>query len=218
MTFNGTTYEITQFSESFDNKEILLKLVNIDGDKVDVLLSIGTGNQCIIYPEKGELDTFDCSVTERTVSGDYTLIQSQTQKSNESVQLEYYTDDIEYVGSLGSTVLTVSSENKNVNITTSFAFDDFYQNVGIEAYESSLGFTTYLQLKETTEKYKGEDIWIRFDNRIGGSADDDINIYTGLMIKDNNIATVVTPKGQCSLAPQICLQQGILEYYSVQTL
>ena len=50
-------------------------------------------------------------------------------------------------------------------------------------------------MKDIIEQYSGLGMTLKFNNHIGGSADDDINMYTGLMIKDNNMTTMVTATG-----------------------
>ena len=198
LTFDGKVYERTEFSEGFGSDEVLAKLVDRNGNKVDVLLSVESGS-CFILPTNGVLDGFDCSKKTQTVSGEQTLIQSKTMNGNQSLQLEYYTDGIEEIGSIGSTIMTALEQDGRVNITTTFAFDDFFRVAGLNSdgsrANSTLGLTTFLQLSDIVTKHVGEDMWLRFDNHIGGSADDDINMYTGLMIHNHQIKTVVTPNG-----------------------
>lgn len=198
LTFDGKVYEKTEFSEGSGSDEVLAKLVDRSGNKVDVLLSVESGS-CLILPTNGVLDGFDCSKKTQTVSGEQTLIQSKTINGNQTLQLEYYTDGIEEIGSIGSTIMTALERDGRVNITTTFAFDDFFRVAGLNSdgsrANSTLGLTTFLQLSDIVTKHVGEDMWLRFDNHIGGSADDDINMYTGLMIHNHQINTVVTPNG-----------------------
>lgn len=58
---------------------------------------------------------------------------------------------------------------------------------------------------------------LKFNNHIGGSADDDINMYTGRMIKSNNMTTIVTQWVQCFRAAQTCSQRVIHVCYNEQT-
>ncbi|WP_261903818.1 alpha/beta hydrolase [Vibrio fortis] len=198
LTFDGAVYETTEFSEGFGSDEVLAKLVDSNGNKVDVLLSVDNGS-CFVLPKNGVLDGFDCRSDKRTVSGEQTLIQSQTQNGKQEVLLEYYTNGIEEIGSIGSTILTAVERDGRVDITTTFAFDDFFRLAGLNSdgsrANSTLGLTTYLQLKEIVKSHIGQEMTVKFDNHIGGSADDDINMYTGLLIHKNNMHTVVTKNG-----------------------
>lgn len=106
----------------------------------------------------------------------------------------------EAVTILGSTILSKTQNGNKVTITTSFAFNTFYRDVlgktsANERIMSSLGMTTYSQLFDIIKLYPGSEMTLEFDNHIGGSADDEINMYTGRMIHSNKMTTVVTPTG-----------------------
>ncbi|EKM28235.1 hydrolase, alpha/beta fold family, partial [Vibrio harveyi] len=101
---------------------------------------------------------------------------------------------------IGSTILTATDNSVGVDIETSFAFTGFYKDaLGITAPDkrirSTLGVTTYLEMNSIVQKYAGQKMVLKFNNDIGGSGDDDINVYTGMIIRNQAMKTVVTPTG-----------------------
>ncbi|MEZ9056803.1 alpha/beta hydrolase [Vibrio pelagius] len=197
LTYDGKSYHKVQFAEGFGNVLLIARLADDHGQTLDVAI-YNDRPGCYIYSPKTRLKTFDCRANKRSVGEDKTLIQSEVEGSRQSVMVEYYNEAFEALGSMGSTILTASEVDGKVNIVTSFAFDDIYREikpVDDPRNRSTLGVTTFLQLKGLVEKYVGEDMTMKFDNHIGGSGDDDINMYTGLLINKTKMHTVVTPNG-----------------------
>lgn len=197
LTLDGRVYDKTEFAISDGSEGLLLaKLVDLNENKVDVWMDFNSG-ECAILPENGEFDRFDCASDKREVSGDFTLIQSITLDDNQSLDLEYYTGGLEDIATIGSTILTAVEQDTRIDITTTFAFDDFFRAIDDDDIGSTLGLTTYIQLNDIVEEFLGsnKDKWLLFDSQIDGSMDDDINMYTGLIIHDHEINTVVTPDG-----------------------
>ncbi|HAS6022050.1 TPA: alpha/beta hydrolase [Vibrio vulnificus] len=199
LDYNGVQYETILFAEDISDEQKVIKLSDSLGQSVDLYLPDAGVDDCAIYSE-GDLDFFDCGAAKRSVGNDTTLINTTTNIKKQQVALEYHNELIQYVTSLGSTILSNTKNGDKVTITTSFAFDAFYrdvlQNTGtIEHITSTLGATTYSQLLDIVKLYQGSEMTLKFNNHIGGSVDDDINMYTGLMINRNNMTTVVTPMG-----------------------
>ncbi|MCG9630632.1 alpha/beta hydrolase [Vibrio sp. Isolate30] len=197
LTYGNKSYNEVQYAEGFGNILLIAKLVDDQGQTIDVAI-YNDRPSCYVYFPAGVVKTFDCSANKRSVGNDKTLIQSKANDSHESVTVEYYNEAFEALGSMGSTVLNTSVVDGKVNIVTSFAFDDIYREItptDDARNRSTLGVTTFLQLKEIVNNHIGQEMTVKFDSHIGGSGDDDINMYTGLMIHKNNMNTVVTKNG-----------------------
>lgn len=202
LSYDGKAYSNVKFAESLGDENTLIQLADDNGNSIDLyLLGADEVEECIIYHEaSNRVDSFQCGADKRSISNDTTLIQTTTTHASLPIQVEYNHEDAEYITSIGSTILTAVDNQNQINITTSFAFEGFFRDLICqpscdEKTPSTLGVTTFLQLKDITEQYKGSNMTVRFDNPIGGSADDDINMYTGLMINKNQMTTIVTPTG-----------------------
>ncbi|EAR56044.1 hypothetical protein SKA34_11550 [Photobacterium sp. SKA34] len=204
LTFDGTVYNRVKFAHPVSDDIMVVKLANNHDYNIDLMIDFSEDAQCIIYKEDMYKEVFDCGEINKPVPDDSTtFIQSTSAPSMHNVMLTYDNDKIEELPMIGSTLLSVEYYSDNIDIITSFAFKDFYNDI-LKGHEdiierdlnlSSLGLTTYQQLSKIVEDYYGQDMLIKFDNHIGGSMDDDINIYTGLMIRDNHMATMVTRNG-----------------------
>lgn len=199
LDYDGVQYENILFAEDISDKQKVIKLADSLGQSVDLYLPDAGVDDCAIYSEGNFLDSFDCGATKRSVGNDTTLINTTT-NTKKQVALEYNNELIRYVTVLGSTTLSNTKNGDKVTITTSFAFNAFYRDVlqktgTAERITSTLGASTYSQLFDIVKLHQGSEMTLKFNNHIGGSADDDINMYTGLMIDRNNMTTVVTPMG-----------------------
>ncbi|EGU32532.1 hypothetical protein [Vibrio scophthalmi] len=197
VTYKGKAYHNVKFAEAIDSEQVVVKLVDVNDHEIDLLFDIEGNKQCHIY-EQPNIESFPCSDVYRSENSTTTLIDAKTIDSHIEVKVEYNNELSELISSIGSTVLTASQNGNHIDIITSFAFDDFYQDVlktKAADNHSTLGATTYLQLEEIIEQYRGSDMTLKFNNRIGGSADDDINLYSAVMIHKNNLITMVTPTG-----------------------
>lgn len=197
LTYDGKSYEQVQYAEGFGDILLITRLADVHGQTIDVAV-YNDRRSCYIYSPTTLLQTFDCRANKRTVGKDQTLIQSEIDDSREEVTIEFYNEAFEALGSMGSTILTASDVDGKVNIVTSFAFDDIYREIDPvdgPRNESTLGVTTFLQLKDIVDKHVGQEMTMKFNSHIGGSGDDDINMYTGLLIHKTKMHTVVTPNG-----------------------
>ncbi|SMY34989.1 alpha/beta hydrolase [Photobacterium andalusiense] len=200
LTYDGVQYNKILFAEDLNREQKVVRLADSLGRQIDLYLPDAGVDSCGIYTERKGLDLFDCDAALRSVSNETTLIKTTTNNKELPIELEYDNDLSQYVTSIGSTILSTTQNGNQITITTSFAFNAFYHNVlketgTVDRIESTLGVSTYSQLFDIVKLYQGSEMTLRFNNHIGGSADDDINMYTGLMIKSNNMTTVVTPTG-----------------------
>ncbi|WP_192891619.1 alpha/beta hydrolase [Vibrio bathopelagicus] len=199
LTYDGVQYDKIQFAEDISDKQKVVRLADSLGQSVDLYLPDAGTDDCAIYREGNFFDSFDCGTAQRSIGNDTTLINTTT-NTNKQVELEYHNELVQYVTSLGSTILSKTKSGNKVTITTSFAFNAFYRDVlnetgAVERIQSTLGASTYSQLFDIVKLYQGSEMTLKFTNHIGGSADDDINMYTGRMIHNNNMTTIVTPTG-----------------------
>ncbi len=200
LTYDGVQYEKIQFAEDISDKQKVVRLADSLGQSVDLYFPDAGVDDCAIYREGKFFDSFDCGTALRSIGNDTTLIQTTTGNRKLAVELEYQNELSQYVTSLGSTVLSNTKTGNKVTITTSFAFNAFYRDVlnetgAVDRIQSTLGASTYSQLFDIVKLYQGSEMTLKFTNHIGGSADDDINMYTGRMINNNHMTTVVTPTG-----------------------
>jgi len=202
LVYQGQTYDKVSYAESFGEQMTLVKLATSNNShSLDLLLQNESESEpCVIYQSQTRFSLFPCDSAMRSIGNETTLIDSTTQIQNDPVRIEYYSEAEEYLGSIGSTVLTPVQSGNQVAITTSFAFNDFFRDIfgndgSSERINSTLGATTYLQLNEIVQNFSGSSMTMTFNNHIGGSADDDINMYTGLLIHSQAMTTVVSPTG-----------------------
>ncbi|MCO7188591.1 MULTISPECIES: hypothetical protein [unclassified Pseudoalteromonas] len=200
MSFEGKSYNQVQYAEELDEGQWVIKLQSSDASTVDLWLSNADDGDCLIYQPSVITDIFKCGESTRTSSDNSTVIQSTTQNRKSDIQVEFQTDALKHISSIGNTVLTASNKDNKVTINTTFAFNEFFREIlnndgSKERINATLGVTTYLQMKDITSRFEGSEMTLAFSTHIGGSADDDINMYTGLLIKDNKMATHVTRTG-----------------------
>ncbi|BFN34515.1 hypothetical protein VHTUMSATKI_47100 [Vibrio harveyi] len=198
--FDGKTYNVVRYAEQLGEEQLVIRLQDRSDNGVDLFVTAGDASDCVIYREGELLDVFKCDDSTQSESGDTTLIQSVTQIGKKPIQVEFNNELIGYLSSIGSTVLTATENSVGVDIDTSFAFTGFYKDaLGVtsadERIHSTLGVSTYIELASIAQKYAGQKMVLKFNNNIGGSADDDINVYTGMIIRNQAMKTVVTPTG-----------------------
>lgn len=202
--FAGKSYQYTELAGTlFGLENTYLFQLGDGGDNHIQLWFIEGGNICFIYDSTQTFDSFPCDESRISTSGDLLLIQSTTQSSGASITLELNRDMIEDAMSIGDTLLTTELQDNNLTINTSHAFSSLIEEVAnreILSYpehyglSSNLGVSTYLQLKEIVEDNTGTNMTLQFDNSVLGSLDD-VNMYTGLMIYENQMNTLVTANG-----------------------
>lgn len=200
VNFDGTTYNRVRYAEELGEEQLVIRLQDNSDNDLDLFITAEDGSDCAVYHEGVLLDVFACGDATQSESDDTTLIQSVTQIGKKPIQVEFNNELIGELSSIGSTILTAIDGSAGVDIETSFAFTGFYKDaLGVtsanERIRSTLGVTTYLELAAITQKYAGQKMVLKFNNDIGGSADDDINMYTGMIIHNQAMKTVVTPTG-----------------------
>lgn len=200
MNFDGKLYDKVKFAERLDDNQWVIKVQSEEGNTLDLWLNNDDEGECLIYSPDRLIDIFDCSDKTRTVSEETTVIQSASQSNDAKIQVELSNQALEFIEIIGSTVLTPTTENNQLTITTSFSFDRFFTEIleidsSKERINSTLGLSTYRQLKDITTQFEGTTMTLNFANHIGGSADDDVNMYTGMLIRENNMTTMVSRTG-----------------------
>ncbi|EAS66055.1 alpha/beta hydrolase [Photobacterium angustum] len=196
LTYDGQVYSQMLFGEGLDDNRAIIRLMNENNDTVDLMIDRNEKAECIIYNDNTKNKVkFDCGKDKQSVGNETTLIMAKL------ATLEYNNDDFEYLSHIGSTVLTAINEGDGVDIETSAAFKDFLHDIfgkDVSEYDqnsSTLGVSTLLQLGSIVHTYEGREMMLKFDNIINGSVDDDVNMYTGLMIRNNEINTMITKNG-----------------------
>ncbi|TMN37505.1 alpha/beta hydrolase [Pseudoalteromonas sp. S2755] len=200
LNFQGQLFDKVMFSEQLNDSQWIVKLENANGKNLDLLLDNSAEGTCFIYSPSELMELFDCSDKTRTVGEDSTVILSASQRDASEIQVEFSNQVLEFIEIIGSTVLTASTSNNQVTVTTSFGFEDFFTEIlkmdgSEERVQSTLGLSTYTQLKELTSQFEGTKMTLNFANHIGGSADDDVNMYTGMLIREHNMTTLVSKSG-----------------------
>lgn len=205
LSFDGTIYHHVKFAHPVSDDLMIVKLADNYDHDIDLMIDFSDDATCIIYKKDKYKEFFDCGEFNKSITDYSTFIQSTSIPHMNNVMLTYENDKIEYLPAIGSTLLTVEYYSDQIDILTSFVFKDFYNeffkdNQDIterDLNRSSLGLTTYQQLSNIVEDYYGygQTMLLKFDNHIGGSMDDDINMYTGLMIRNNHMLTMVTRNG-----------------------
>ncbi|WP_077754207.1 hypothetical protein [Shewanella psychrophila] len=165
----------------------LLKIKNDAGDKIDMFIpsleNTKKAQSCVLFFQT-ESKLFSCSADKRSENEDLILIQS-TLNGND-VRLEFS----EYVNVMGSTSFEVlESTDSSVTLKTVNVFPKFDES-------SDLGFSSYLKLEHLVNSLDPAlKMTLVFDSIIDGSSDDDINMYTGLLIRERRMNTIVSVNG-----------------------
>ncbi|MPY24515.1 hypothetical protein [Shewanella sp. YLB-07] len=165
----------------------LLKIKSNAGKEIDMLIPIldnMEGSQSCILHIQTERKLFSCSADKRSKNEGLILIQS-TLNGND-VRLEFS----EYVNFMGSTSFEVlESTDNSITLKTVNVFPEFDES-------SDLGFSSYLKLEQLVNSLDPAlKMTLVFDSIIDGSSDDDINMYTGLLIRERRMNTIVSTNG-----------------------
>ncbi|WP_108651841.1 hypothetical protein [Dongshaea marina] len=150
-------------------------------------------SECYLWNEGDSDDqrrVFDCSI-ERTSSMDGESIDfinvPDSGGLGYAISLPFHKD----LTGIGSARFTVTGDSTGVYLIRSsnpFA----KQNVEF----TTLGVSSYLDIAQILEsKGINQNITLEFDNFVGGSVDDDINMYTGLMLREYEVKTRLSAKG-----------------------
>lgn len=209
LTYEGETYskiiaapfpsedEVTFLYIILENtngdKEIGLKLLEPSTDDASI-------ENCLVgFANQTNNDSFSCKESDYSQSENIMTLSGTTLKENKPISLSVDLDYLEEVISLGSTKLVttlqadgsmiVSTQNwLTPYITPLNIGPDSNNNIG-----SSLGATTYQQLKKATQNpiWPDGNVTLQFSSHILGSTDDDINMYTGLLIREKAMNTLI---------------------------
>ena len=201
--YAGAAYQEVKFVQVLGEGIYLFRLHDNENSYIQLLINEGN-DKCFIYDNTQSFDSFPCDESRVSTSGDLVLIQSVTQSSGASITLELNSELLGGADSIGTTLLITDLQDNNLTIKTSYAFEGlleelFNREILSKADNfrigSGLGVTTYLQLRDIVEQHAGANMTFEFDNHINGSLDDDINMYTGLMIHESQMDTLVTANG-----------------------
>lgn len=201
--YAGAAYQEVRFAQELDEDIYLFRLHDNENSYIQLLINEGN-DKCFIYDNTQSFDSFPCDESRVSTSGDLVLIQSVTQSSGASITLELNSELLGGADSIGTTLLITDLQDNNLTIKTSYAFEGLLEELFNREIltkpddvriGSGLGVTTYLQLRDIVEQHAGANMTFEFDNHINGSLDDDINMYTGLMIHESQMDTLVTANG-----------------------
>ena len=106
LNYDGVQYEKVMFAEDISGQQKVIRLVDRLGQTIDMYFPDAGVDTCGIYREGDFYDEFDCNAAQRSVSNETTLIQTTTIDRKRPIEFEFYTEALEYVTRLGSTVLT----------------------------------------------------------------------------------------------------------------
>ena len=201
VTFKGQLFDHLLFS----HKEAPITYFKLESDNheqiIFMLYSGDQPGQCGIYDSHEMFETFACETARLSVGEDTTVLSTVQTSLGHDIAFEYQNEILELAEYFGSTELTVNTQADPLEIVTQFAFGDFYEDILCQGpceavMYSDLGASTYFAL-ERIEAQLGSisQATLVFNNPIGGSVDDDINMYTGLMIRDNQMNTRVSQTG-----------------------
>lgn len=204
LTFSGETYSPSFATVREDNKKnkIIFLLMKSKKSGSDIVLQVPrkpqTNDICRIYTTGGDYYEFDCSSKQVNVNGDMIYYSGlYTKQSPQAKAITTNTKDFtlelhQYLQVIGSTQLNLAVNGSVASITTSNPYRDF--GAGIDS--TDLGVTTYTQLEKLLiAPVLGKEITLVFDTPIDGSSDDDINMYTGLLIQEKGLHTKVSKTG-----------------------
>ena len=201
--YAGAAYQEVKFVQELGEDIYLFRLHDNENSYIQLLINEGN-DKCFFYDNTQSFDSFPCDESRVSTSGDLVLIQSVTQSSGASITLELNSELLGGADSIGTTLLITDLQDNNLTIKTSYAFEGLLEELFNREIltkpddvriGSGLGVTTYLQLRDIVEQHAGANMTFEFDNHINGSLDDDINMYTGLMIHESQMDTLVTANG-----------------------
>lgn len=201
--YAGAAYQEVRFVQELDEDTYLFRLHYNENSYIQLLIAEGN-DTCFIYDNTQSFDSFPCDESRISTSENLVLIQSVTQSSGASITLELNNELLGDAIQIGTTVLTAEVQDNNLSIKTSYAFEgllgellnrEILTKPDDIRIGSALGVTTYLQLRDIVEQHAGANMTFEFANHVNGSLDDDINMYTGLMIQENQMDTLVITNG-----------------------
>lgn len=189
LTYNGKSYHAIYGQGVADNMLVMFENRNDKSDRISMLIPIQPtdSSYCELLGENSST-SFNCKIT-NVISEDEHMrtYQATSTSGSESFTLEVS----EYLSYMGSTAFElIDNGSSQYVIKTLSPFSKYGYN------DTDLAFSSYVELSAIlTRVGKGNDISLTFDNPISGSSDDDINMYTGLMIRDYGLSTHISKSG-----------------------
>ncbi|MFY2509185.1 hypothetical protein ACN3E9_13055 [Vibrio pectenicida] len=195
LTYDGEVYSVAYAMETSDDYLMLMK--SNHGSRELVLqapLKAEENSKCLIGTSYNRWYIFDCS--KEQVSNNQDLITYNGIYEEKSFPTMAVSPDIilelhEGIGNIGSTELKLDFVGSAATITTQSPFSVYFGS----DVSTDLGVTTYYQIKNLVNKALGREITLVFDSEIDGSSDDEINMYTGLFIREAGIHTKINQSG-----------------------
>ncbi|WP_428776183.1 hypothetical protein [Vibrio sp.] len=108
--------------------------------------------------------------------------------------------DAEYIYTIGSVLFKVepksSQPTSTIRLTSYSAFDPISEFFTGKRQPGSLGSASYLSLKQALKPYPGQKAVLTIANQIRGSVDDEINMFTGLLLRKRKVDTYLSYTGR----------------------
>lgn len=194
LTFAGHTYSL-KYATGDD--EILTMWENKNHERLSLLIPGEPEANSMCEMDSGKnYYFFDCSAKQLSENDDLLTLNGKylgKADVNQQDGADFILEFTPYIGMIGTTELAIAKgTNNQATITTR---NPFANNLNMKVDSTDLGVTTYLQMQNSLSQLAGYDITFVVDSKIDGSSDDDINMYTGLLIRDNKLDTRITTKG-----------------------
>lgn len=201
LQFNNERYEQINFVHQEQNT-YFFELESHSGKLITLMLPEGNSSdsQCVIYRKNRGVDVFNCAKSRFSVSDDTHVLPTTITSAKNVVILEFENDLLEMGIVMGSTRFVPSFIDNNLSFTSEFAFKDFYNtlmcnNTCANLPGSTLGVSSFLTFETYAEEYVLKNAKVMINNTIDGSVDDELNVYTGLFIREHGMHTHITKRG-----------------------
>ncbi|MXR68947.1 hypothetical protein GNT65_09735 [Shewanella sp. JBTF-M18] len=208
LEYQHTHYDRLEYADVFVDTQkqipyLLLALSSETGHSLTLAIKFDESQLlgCQIFSGPHRIDSFDCSNAQRQEQGDKSIFELHTNEKKQYLQLTFVTDWLEYSSAIGSTLFSPQEHGASIEILTSNYFEPLINNQWCteecdNPANSTLGITSYQALKRLVDHYPKQKKVLIFDNFVGGSADDEINMYTGLLVRDHKLDTKVSRSGR----------------------
>ncbi|ELR66786.1 hypothetical protein C942_04484 [Photobacterium marinum] len=189
LTYNGNSYQAIYGQDAADKMLVMFENHIDKNDRISMLIPAQPTDTsyCELLGENS-FTSFNCKITNVTSENEHMRTYQATSTSgSESFTLEVS----EYLSHMGSTAFELIDNGggqyviKTLNPFSKYGY-----------HETELALSSYVELSTILTRIgKGNDINLIFDSRISGSSDDDINMYTGLMIREYGLSTHISKSG-----------------------
>ncbi len=207
LEYQHTHYDRLEYADIFVDTQkqvpyLLLALSSEKGHSLTLGIKFDESQllDCQIFSGPHRIDSFDCSDAQRLTQDDKSIFELRTREKQQYLRLSFVSDWLEYASSIGSTLFSPREDDSGIEILTSNYFEPLINNQWCTAdcdnpATSTLGITSYQALKRLVEHYPKRKKVLVFDNFVGGSVDDEVNMYTGLLIREQGLDTKVSRAG-----------------------